>query len=189
MRRARSASIYDDRYVTREETPPTRRAVRQAAHALEPGISAGAAQGRLAALPRAIAAPAGALHAGLPAGPGRDGTALDPCCCDDVRAKLPVGIAMLSLLPLYALAFQYAVNLVGLFEFGRAYSLRLRPRHLATFTLGFIPYQLMLAGGAIRAVYRERRGHTNWEKTAHTGAHRDRATVNAKAPATSLEGD
>ena len=37
--------------------------------------------------------------------------------------------------------------------------------------------------GALRAVYREHRGRTNWEKTAHTGAHR------GPSPARLLEED
>ena len=99
--------------------------------------------------------------------------------------KMQVGAAMLSLLPLYALVFQYVTNLVGLVEFTRAYRLRLRVRDVVVYTAGFLPYQLMLAFGAIRAVYREVRGQTNWEKTAHTGAHR---TYSAPQHVT-LEGD
>ena len=86
--------------------------------------------------------------------------------------KVPVALAMLSLLPLYALAFQFAMNLAGLFEFARVYRLRVRLRDLLVFTAGFLPYQLLLSLGALRAVYREARGMTNWEKTEHTGAHR-----------------
>jgi hypothetical protein len=50
--------------------------------------------------------------------------------------------------------------------------MRVRPRDLAILTISFLPYQVLLSIGAIRAVYRELRGMTNWEKTAHTGAHR-----------------
>jgi hypothetical protein len=45
--------------------------------------------------------------------------------------------------------------------------------------LGLFPYQLFLAGAAVRAVVRELFGRRGWEKTAHTGAHRP-----ASAPAT-----
>ncbi len=90
-----------------------------------------------------------------------------------VVLKLNVAVAMLSLLPLYALIFQYLTGLVGLWEFTRAYGLRLRARDIVVFTIGFLPYQILLSIGAIRAVYREWRGRTNWEKTAHAGAHRE----------------
>lgn len=89
-----------------------------------------------------------------------------------IAFKAPVALAMLSLLPLYALGFQFLVSLVGLFDFAKAYELRIRALDLARFTLGFLPYQLLLSVGAVRAVYREMLGVTSWEKTAHTGAHR-----------------
>ena len=37
--------------------------------------------------------------------------------------------------------------------------------------VGFLPYQLLLAGAACHAAARELRGVNNWEKTAHVGAH------------------
>jgi hypothetical protein len=36
----------------------------------------------------------------------------------------------------------------------------------------YFPYQWALVVPAIRAVWRELRGQTNWEKTAHVDAHR-----------------
>lgn len=93
--------------------------------------------------------------------------------------KLNVAVAMVSLLPLYALSFQFAASLLGLFDFARAYRLRIRPRDLLVFTISFLPYQMLLSFGALRAVYREQRGRTNWEKTAHTGAHRSPAGAKA----------
>jgi hypothetical protein len=41
----------------------------------------------------------------------------------------------------------------------------------------FIPFQWMLGLGALRAAKRELSGLTNWEKTAHLGAHRDAGLV------------
>ncbi|MDQ3910307.1 MAG: glycosyltransferase [Actinomycetota bacterium] len=89
-----------------------------------------------------------------------------------VTLKVPVALAMLSLLPLYALGFQFLVSLVGLFDFAKAYNSHIRIRDLVRFVVGFLPYQLLLSVGALRAVYREILGITSWEKTAHTGAHR-----------------
>ena len=86
--------------------------------------------------------------------------------------ELPVVLAMISLLPLYILVFQLVANLVGLFEFARVYDLRIRVRDILVFVVGFMPYQSLLSLGALRAIYREFRGMNNWEKTEHTGAHR-----------------
>ena len=96
-------------------------------------------------------------------------------------AEVPLLIAMISFLPLYALAFQYLVTLVGLFEFTKVYKNRVRIRDLAKFTVGFLPYQALLGLGALRAVWRDVKGMTAWEKTSHSGAHRKTA-VPAKAP-------
>jgi cellulose synthase/poly-beta-1,6-N-acetylglucosamine synthase-like glycosyltransferase len=91
--------------------------------------------------------------------------------------EVPAGLAILSLLPLYAIGFQFFVNLVGLFDFARAYGKRVGALDLVRFTLGFLPYQFLLSISALRAVLREARGATNWEKTVHSGAHRTKKPV------------
>jgi hypothetical protein len=88
--------------------------------------------------------------------------------------KLPVPLAMLTVVPLYGLALQFIVNLAGLLDFAHAYDQRLRLKDVAIFTIGFLPYQMVLGLSAARAVYRELRGVSNWEKTEHIGAHRVR---------------
>jgi cellulose synthase/poly-beta-1,6-N-acetylglucosamine synthase-like glycosyltransferase len=90
--------------------------------------------------------------------------------------KAPVPVAMLSFVPLYAVVFQFLFSLVGLIEFGRSYGLRISARDIVVFTVGFVPYQMLLAFAALRAVYRAMQGATNWEKTEHTGAHRELAS-------------
>ncbi len=89
-----------------------------------------------------------------------------------IYLDVPVALAMLSLLPLYAIGFQFLVSLVGLLEFGKAYRMPIGAYNLVRFTLGFLPYQVLLLVGAVRATLREMRGISNWEKTAHSGAHR-----------------
>ena len=89
-----------------------------------------------------------------------------------IYLDVPVFLAMLSLLPLYAIFFQFLVSLVGLFEFAGAYKVKIGARDLVRFVLGFFPYQFLMFVGALRAVLRELRGVNNWEKTAHSGAHR-----------------
>jgi glycosyltransferase XagB len=86
--------------------------------------------------------------------------------------KVPIGVAIVSLLPLYAVGFQFLVSLAGLFDFARAYKFSLGGRDFTRLALGFLPYQFLLSISALRAVLREYRGATNWEKTAHSGVHR-----------------
>ncbi len=86
--------------------------------------------------------------------------------------KVSVPLAMLSSLPLYILIVQFFITLVGFYEFTGVH--KLKPKLLAPvqLLLAFLPYQMLLNWGALRAVWRHLRGFNNWEKTAHTGAHR-----------------
>jgi hypothetical protein len=65
----------------------------------------------------------------------------------------------------------FAFEAVGLHDFGKQYGLRIKPSHYAKLILGGPFYQLILAGAALRAVWREARGRNDWELTRHTGAH------------------
>ena len=96
-----------------------------------------------------------------------------------IYLEVPVVLAMISLLPLYAISFQLLVGLIGLQDFASAYGLRLTGRDLARYALGFLPYQFLLSISALRAVFREFKGATNWEKTAHAGVHRTPTEVKA----------
>ncbi len=89
-----------------------------------------------------------------------------------IYLRVPVGVAMISLLPLYAIFFQLLVGLIGLQDFASSYGFRLKARDLARYALGFVPYQFLLSISALRAVFREFKGATDWEKTAHSGSHR-----------------
>jgi hypothetical protein len=72
-----------------------------------------------------------------------------------------------------------AFELVGLREFCRIYYVRPRLRDYVRLVAGTPFYQLMLAVAACRAVLREARGERGWEKTAHSGAHRNVAASGA----------
>uniref|UniRef100_A0A7C3ARJ7 Glycosyltransferase n=1 Tax=Thermorudis sp. TaxID=1969470 RepID=A0A7C3ARJ7_9BACT len=91
--------------------------------------------------------------------------------------KLPIVVTMVSFLPLYALLFQLLATVVGSVMFAREYGFRLSPLLPLVTALTFLPYQLLLGLSAVRAVYRELRNRTNWEKTPHVGAHRRPSVV------------
>ena len=97
-----------------------------------------------------------------------------------IYLQVPVGIAMISLLPLYAIFFQLLVGLIGLRDFADSYGFRLKALDLVRYALGFVPYQFLLSISALRAVFREFKGANDWEKTAHSGVHR--APAEAKIP-------
>lgn len=83
--------------------------------------------------------------------------------------KMPELLAMIMFLPLYMVIAHYVINVVGLYEFASAHDLHpgyLRPIQMA---LVYMPFQWMLNLAALRAVWRQIRGVNNWEKTAHKG--------------------
>jgi cellulose synthase/poly-beta-1,6-N-acetylglucosamine synthase-like glycosyltransferase len=81
-------------------------------------------------------------------------------------------VAMLTFLPLYALLFQFLVTLIGAGMFSREYGERLPIRTFLMLAVSFLPYQWILTVSSARALRRELAARSDWEKTAHVGAHR-----------------
>jgi glycosyltransferase XagB len=86
-------------------------------------------------------------------------------------AKVPIVVALISFAPLLPTLAILAFEIAGLHDFGMQYRLRVRVTHYLKLVLGAPCYQMVLAGAAVRAVWREARGRTDWELTAHVGAH------------------
>ncbi|MFI6939570.1 glycosyltransferase [Streptomyces sp. NPDC050418] len=84
---------------------------------------------------------------------------------------VPVGIAFITFLPLITAFVTFVFEVVGLHDFGKQYALRIRLVHYLKLIIGGPFYQVLLAGAAIRAVWRESRGNNEWELTSHVGAH------------------
>ncbi|MFE5663637.1 glycosyltransferase [Streptomyces niveus] len=84
---------------------------------------------------------------------------------------VPVGIAFITFLPAVTALVTFVFELVGLHDFGRQYGLRVRFAHYLKLVVGGPFYQVLLAGAAVRAVWREQRGRRDWELTSHVGAH------------------
>ena len=89
-----------------------------------------------------------------------------------VLFKMPIVVTLLLFVPGYLLLGQYVMSVVGLYTFARAHALRLPFYTPLVLLLTYFPFQWTLGYAALRAVWREVRGVTNWEKTAHIGAHR-----------------
>ncbi len=164
--------VYDDEYVTREETPPTVNQFIKQRTRWNQGFLQVLGKGDWRKLP--------SIRQRL--------LALYTLCSPLIQAililypivslymllfiKLPTPLAMLTLMPLYMLVIQLVISLVGLYEFTSAHGLR--PSLLSPFRLiiSFLPYQALLGYAALRAVWRQLRGMNSWEKTVHIGAHR-----------------
>ncbi|CAA9313711.1 MAG: glycosyl transferase, family 2 [uncultured Chloroflexia bacterium] len=168
----RIAVTYDAEHATREETPPTLRSFVKQRTRWNQGFLQVLRKGDWKRFPLRQQRWLAAYTLVYPFLQAVTGLLWIPAVTAMAWLDVPVVVAMLSLLPLYVLGFQYVTNLVGLVEFTHAYGSALRPRDLVVFTLGFLPYQLLLSIGAIRAVWRVWAGATNWEKTEHKGSHR-----------------
>jgi cellulose synthase/poly-beta-1,6-N-acetylglucosamine synthase-like glycosyltransferase len=90
-----------------------------------------------------------------------------------IVADAPVGVALITFLPAVPTIAMVVFEAVGLREFCRVYYVRPRAKDYLRLLVGAPFYQVVLAMAACRAVLRELRGDRGWEKTAHSGAHRD----------------
>ncbi len=86
--------------------------------------------------------------------------------------KAPVLVALISYLPVVMLLAHFLTAVVGLHEFSSAHELEVSLRTVVRLAVAWFPYQIVLSYAALRAVRRQARGVTNWEKTQHVGAHR-----------------
>ena len=102
--------------------------------------------------------------------------------------KVPTVIAMITFIPIAPTLVTVAVEIAGLGDFGRIYNEKVRVRDYVRLILGTFPFQVFLAAAAIRAVFRQLQGETGWEKTEHSGVHRE-AAVAAVAPAAIVSPD
>jgi glycosyltransferase XagB len=99
-------------------------------------------------------------------------------------ANLPIGIAMITFLPVFPMVATLLFQIAGLRDFGIQFDLKIKPIHYLRLIVGAIPYMLILSLAAVRAVWREGTGRTNWELTKHVGAH----LQNTPAPAVAHDG-
>jgi cellulose synthase/poly-beta-1,6-N-acetylglucosamine synthase-like glycosyltransferase len=180
---ARITVAYDSQLVTREETPDTLSALLKQRTRWNQGFLQVLRKGEWKRLPTwrqrllaryTLSQPFLQALAGIGI-PFSIGTA--------VAANVPVGIALLSFLPALPTVAMVVFELVGVREFCRHYYVRPRISDYVRLLVGTPFYQLMLAAAAVRAVAREVRGQRGWEKTSHSGAHRNPGESVGFAPA------
>ena len=84
----------------------------------------------------------------------------------------PVEIVLISLLPMYLLILQFVVLNVGLYEFCRSYRLPYKWLVPLRIALGILPFYIILSFSGVRALLRLTAGNSAWEKTHHANTHR-----------------
>jgi cellulose synthase/poly-beta-1,6-N-acetylglucosamine synthase-like glycosyltransferase len=170
---ARIAVAYDPYLVTREETPGTLWALLKQRTRWSQGFLQVLRKGEWRRLPRRSQRMLARYTLAQPFLQAFAGLAIPFAIVSAVVLHVPVAIALLSFLPALPTLAMLVFELVGLREFCRIYYVRPRLRDYARLVLGTPFYQVMLAVAACRAVVREARGERGWEKTAHSGAHRN----------------
>ncbi|HEU5098797.1 MAG TPA: glycosyltransferase, partial [Roseiflexaceae bacterium] len=168
----RFRAIYDDRYVTREETPPTLgQFIKQRTRWNQGFLQILAKRDwlRLPTWPQRLLA---LYTLAFPLIQAITLIYLPFSLWLTFFGKLPVLVAMISALPAYVVLIQIVISVLGLYEFTSVH--RLKPAWYSPLWLiaGYLPYQWILGFAALRALWRHLGGMTNWEKTKHIGAHR-----------------
>jgi cellulose synthase/poly-beta-1,6-N-acetylglucosamine synthase-like glycosyltransferase len=168
----RARVIYDDQYVTREETPPTVSQFVKQRTRWNQGFLQVLGKGEWLRLPTWPQRLLALYTLGFPLIQALTMLYLPISVWLMFFGKQPVLVAMISTLPIYVLLVQLVISVIGLYEFTSVH--RLRPSLLSPLRLliAYMPFQWLLGFASLRAVWRHLRGANNWEKTRHIGAHR-----------------
>jgi cellulose synthase/poly-beta-1,6-N-acetylglucosamine synthase-like glycosyltransferase len=164
--------IYDDAYVTREETPPTVSQFVKQRTRWNQGFMQVLGKREWLHLPGLAQRVLALYTLAFPLVQALTFVYVPVSLWMMVYAKVPVPVAMLSSLPLYMLALQLLISVLGLREFATLHGLRAGAWDILRLMVAFLPYQGLLGFAALRAVWRQVRGNHGWEKTRHVGAHR-----------------
>lgn len=167
--------IYDDVFVTREETPPTVGQFIKQRTRWNQGFLQVLFKGDWRRLPSTSQKALALYTLAFPFLQALLMLYLPFSLWEMLYGERPILVAMISMLPLYMVLLQFAISVVGLYEFTAIH--RLKPSWWSPLWMAaaYFPYQWLLSYAAVRAVWRQLRQVNTWEKTAHTGAHRTAA--------------
>ena len=164
--------VYDHRYVTKEETPPTLgHFVRQRTRWCQ-GFMQTLRKGTWKRLPTRGQRLLAWYTLVFPHAQAVLGLYVPVALLATFALRAPVPVALLSWLPVLLLAAHFVTAVIGLYEFTEQHGLKASPGRVLGMALTWVPYQLVLSYAAIRALRRHLTGVGDWEKTAHVGAHR-----------------
>jgi len=172
---ARLRIIYDDEFVTREETPPTIEQFVKQRTRWNQGFIQILFKGEWLKLEKFSQRLLACYVLILPELQAFFTLMVPISLLMFFLVKLPLWFAMFTFMPLYCFLLAAFIDLAGLHEFLKAHKRKWSWREAFVMMLAFFPYQWMLSIGAIRAALRHIQGTANWEKTAHIGQHRTSA--------------
>lgn len=178
---------YSPEFVTREETPGSLKSLYKQRTRWNQGFLQVLRKGEWRALPTRSQRLFARYMLAMPFLQAATGLIIPLSIFLIIFVKVPTVVALLTFIPLAPTIVTVAVEVAGLGEFGRVYDEKVRIRDYARLILGTIPFQVFLAFAAIRSVFREVRGERGWEKTEHTGAHREQEPLADPAEPTFAE--
>ena len=174
--------VYDDRYVTREETPPTLAQFIKQRTRWSQGFMQTLLKGDWQRLPSFGQRILAFYTLAFPSAQAILGLYVLASLVMMFTIKTPAGVAIILDMPFYLLLAHFLLSVIGLFEFTSAHGLKPSLKTLIIMALSYLPYQWVLSYAAMRAALRQMRGINNWEKTQHVGAHRQPAVTTADIP-------
>jgi cellulose synthase/poly-beta-1,6-N-acetylglucosamine synthase-like glycosyltransferase len=164
--------IYDDRYVTKEETPPTFGQFVKQRTRWSQGFMQTLRKGVWKQMPTRRQRALAFYTLAFPHAQAWLALYLPLALCMVFVVNAPVPVAMLSFVPVLFLVAHFLIAVVGLYEFADAHKLKATPGTVVKMALTWLPYQMVLSYAAFRALRRQLAGRGEWEKTEHVGAHR-----------------
>jgi glycosyltransferase XagB len=167
--------MYDHRYVTKEEVPPTIRQFIKQRTRWNQGFIQVLHKGTWRKLKTRKQRRLAFATLVFPQGQAVLGVYFAFSLFTMVDLKTPVLVAEFSYIPVLIVLANFLATVVGLYSFTRAHGFKTTPSAVVGLAIAWFPYQLVLAYASLRAVSRQIRGHLDWEKTAHVGGHRSKA--------------
>ena len=164
--------VYDDRYVTREETPPTLGHFIRQRTRWSQGFLQTLLKGDWKRLPTLQQRILVFYTLAFPMAQAMLGIYVLAALFMMITIKTPTGITIILDLPFYLLIAHFCLAVIGLYEFTTAHGLKPSWKTPFIMAVTYLPYQWVLCYAALRATLRHLRGINNWEKTQHVGAHR-----------------
>jgi len=179
--------VYDHRYVTREETPPTLRQFIRQRTRWSQGFMQTLRKGAWKGLPTRKQRLLAWYTLAFPHVQAFLAVYFPVAVLTAFVMRAPVPVALLSWLPVLLIVAHFMTTVMGLYEFTDEHGLEASPGRVFVMALTWLPYQLVLAYAAVRALRRHLTGVGNWEKTAHVGAHRNGEPAPEVSPEVSPE--
>jgi cellulose synthase/poly-beta-1,6-N-acetylglucosamine synthase-like glycosyltransferase len=164
--------IYDDRYVTKEETPPSLASFIKQRTRWCQGFMQTLRGGVWKDMPTRKQRALAFYTLAFPHAQAMLGLYMPIALFMVFVLQAPVLVAMVSFMPVLLLFAHFLTAVIGLYEFTEAHQLKATPGTVVKMAFTWLPYQMVLSYAALRAVRRQLAGRGEWEKTQHVGAHR-----------------